>query len=68
MSLSRSSRLVFGLVPMLAALGLMGGCDDSGGKPPEFPQVGKPAPASAAKTAPEKGSDRVGSESGTPRP
>jgi hypothetical protein len=66
MSLSRSLRYVLGFAPAVAALGLLGGCDESGGKPAEFPKVEKAAPVKAAPAAPEKGLGRTGSEAGTP--
>lgn len=69
MSLSRSLRCALGFITMVAALGVLGGCQgDSTPATAEFPKVEKSKPADTKKATPPKGSDRVGSEAGTPNP
>ncbi len=63
------ARRVLRVASLLTIVGLVGGCSGETAKTAPFPDV-KPitVPTPNAASAPTKGMDRLGSESGTPRP
>ena len=67
--MSRFLRCALGFVPIVAALGILGGCGgEADTKTAEFPKVEKTQAPVAIKAAPSKSTGRVGSEQGVPNP